>query len=72
VSMKIVPRDKVWIEGRGQLYVTHPDENPGVDLHGLMGQVIEVEDKKWKVVGVEGFAIGSHRALPAGLLVRPA
>jgi len=68
--VKITPRDKFWIDGRGQVFVVHPDDNPGIDLQELLHETVEIEEKSWKVVGVESFLIKS-RHIPVGLLVRP-
>ena len=73
--MKIVVRDRVWVDGRGQIFVAHPEDHDGFDLRTLNGELVEADGKTWRVAGVESFAIemgGSYKIFPVGLLVRPA
>ncbi len=70
--MTIVVRDKLWIDGRGQVFVADPKDNAGVDLGSLMGQTVRIEGGEWVVRGIESFTIeNAARHFPVGLLVAP-
>jgi hypothetical protein len=68
---KIVIRDQLTIDGRGQVFVAHPDDNDGRDLRKLKGEQIEVDGQVYEVTAIETWAIETFVPRPVGLLVRP-
>lgn len=60
------------IKGRGRVAEVRNDEEFQRDKGHLIGEVVEIDGKQYKVLGVESYALATIRkGSPIGLLVEP-
>lgn len=67
----VVIRRTVHVKGRGDVHLAYGEDNPGVILPGLMGQIIRIHSCIYRVISVECISKNGIVQNDVGLIIRP-